>query len=104
MGVYWGWWKSQSQSRWWPEGDVWFIGTGIILHLGVQADFIPARKAHPAFLVADLDNLQKKLEAAEVPIAFDEALLHIPRFHAFDPFGNRLEFIQDGLGFSQQPD
>jgi len=83
-----------------PRGGCWFAGPGIALHLGVQADFVPARKAHPAFLVADLAALRKALEAKGVSTTDDEALPHIPRFHAFDPFGNRLEFIEAGKGFS----
>ena len=84
------------------RGGCWFENSRVIVHLGVQADFVPATKAHPAFLVADLAALQHKLADHGVTITFDEALSHVPRFHTFDPFGNRLEFIQDGAGFSQQ--
>ena len=81
------------------RGGCWFEGRRIQLHLGVQTDFVPARKAHPAFLVNDLTALRAKLEAAHVPISVDEALPTVQRFHTSDPFGNRLEFFQDGHGF-----
>ena len=84
------------------RGGCWFAGDRIIVHLGVQTDFVPAVKAHPAFLVTDLVAFQQKLKDHGVAIIFDDALPHVPRFHIVDPFGNRLEFIQDGAGFSQQ--
>lgn len=83
------------------RGGCWFEAPGVQLHLGVQADFIPAAKAHPAFLVADLDALFARLSRAGVIVIWDEALPGIHRFYALDPFGNRLECIQDGSGFSQ---
>ena len=83
------------------RGCCWFEGAGTVIHLGVWAEFTPARKAHPAFLVADLGALRRKLEAAGVPLTPDDALPAVRRFYAADPFGNRLEFIQDGDGFSQ---
>jgi len=73
------------------RGGCWFEGSAFAVHLGVQQDYIPARKAHPAFRVADLDAFRQKLESAGVP--------HVRRFYAADPFGNRLEFIQDGDTF-----
>jgi catechol 2,3-dioxygenase-like lactoylglutathione lyase family enzyme len=68
----------------------------------VQPEFIPARKAHPAFLIADLEAFRTKLASAGIPITPDNTLPNVRRFYAADPFGNRLEFIQDGDGFSQQ--
>jgi catechol 2,3-dioxygenase-like lactoylglutathione lyase family enzyme len=82
------------------RGGCWFEGPDTFLHLGVQDDFLPARKAHPAFLVADLERLREILVAAGVPISPDSILPGIRRFYASDPFGNRIEFIQDGDGFS----
>lgn len=83
------------------SGGVWFVGGRAHLHLGVQADFAPARKAHPALLVSDLATLRQRLAAAGVTLSTDERMPNLPRFYAHDPFGNRLEFIQDGAGFSQ---
>jgi catechol 2,3-dioxygenase-like lactoylglutathione lyase family enzyme len=84
------------------RGGCWFEGPGVAVHLGVQPEFIPARKAHPAFLIADLEAFRAKLASAGVPITPDNTLTYVKRFYAADPFGNRLEFIQDGHGFSQQ--
>lgn len=85
-----------------PRGGCWFRGQGVELHLGVQQDFAPARKAHPAFLVADLEDARQKLENAGISVLPDEAVPGVRRFYASDPFGNRLEFIQDGDGFGQR--
>ncbi len=85
-----------------PRGGCWFRGQGIDLHLGVQQDFVPALKAHPAFLVADLEAARQTLEKAGISVIPDEAVPGVRRFYANDPFGNRIEFIQDGDGFGQQ--
>ena len=84
------------------RGGCWFEGPTVQLHLGVQPDFSPARKGHPAFLVFDLAALQEQLELAGVAVIPDQAVPGVRRFYAADPFGNRLEFIQDGDGFSQR--
>lgn len=83
------------------RGGCWFQGPGIQLHLGVESGFSPARKAHPAFLAADLEALRARLATAGTAIVPDDSLPHVARFYAQDPFGNRIEFIQDGQGFSQ---
>jgi catechol 2,3-dioxygenase-like lactoylglutathione lyase family enzyme len=84
------------------RGGCWFQAPGIQLHMGVERDFIPARKAHPALLVADLGALQERLAAAGVATTPDDTVPGVRRCYAADPFGNRIEFIQDGDGFSQQ--
>ncbi|XSG73796.1 VOC family protein [Herpetosiphon llansteffanensis] len=78
------------------RGGCWFRGSNIELHLGVEADFRPARKAHPAFRVADLAQARTELQAAGITIVEDSSLPHVRRFYAADPFGNRLEFVQLG--------
>jgi catechol 2,3-dioxygenase-like lactoylglutathione lyase family enzyme len=83
------------------RGGCWFAGERVQLHLGVDAHFVPATKAHPAFLVSDLVSMQAALEAAGVTVTPDDAMPGVRRFYAADPFGNRLEFIQNGDGFSQ---
>jgi catechol 2,3-dioxygenase-like lactoylglutathione lyase family enzyme len=83
------------------RGGCWFVGTGIHIHLGVEQPFAPARKAHPAFLLADLEECRRRLEAASVATTPDDTLPNVRRFYAADPFGNRIEFIQDRDGFSQ---
>jgi catechol 2,3-dioxygenase-like lactoylglutathione lyase family enzyme len=76
------------------RGGCWFEAPGTQLHLGVEATFAPARKAHPALRVDDLEALRSVLAAAGVPITPDDTLPHVRRFYAADPFGNRIEFIQ----------
>ena len=101
------------------RGGCWFTGHGIELHLGVEEDFRPARKAHPGLLWPDLDGLAARLAVAgyEVtwadpaeldewsreptdatatdgdPRATERGNHHVRRFHAHDPYGNRLEFL-----------
>src|SRR5207244_2034231 len=74
------------------RGGAWFQGDGVELHLGVEQDFRPAPKAHPAFVVTGLDELRARLEEAGVEFEEQPQLEGFRRFHAFDPFGNRLEF------------
>jgi catechol 2,3-dioxygenase-like lactoylglutathione lyase family enzyme len=83
------------------RGGCWFAGPGVQLHLGVETPFAPAQKAHPAFLVRDLAACERALRAAGAAITPDATLPHVRRFYATDPFGNRVEFIQQGDGFSQ---
>ncbi|MEV0714648.1 glyoxalase [Asanoa sp. NPDC050611] len=78
------------------RGGCWFEGHGIELHLGVEEDFRPARKAHPGLLwESGLAALAERLEAVghEVVWANDE-LPGFRRFHTHDPHGNRLEFLE----------
>lgn len=77
-----------------PRGGVWFRGDGFELHIGVDADFRPAVKAHTAFEVDDLEALRRVLEAHDIRAWEDEPLPGYYRFYANDPFGNRLEFLQ----------
>lgn len=77
------------------RGGCWFTSGSAVLHLGVEEPFAPARKAHPAFLVTDLDALAAALEEGGDNITHsDGELPGIRRFHTSDPFGNRLEFQQ----------
>lgn len=76
------------------RGGVWFALGTQQLHLGVEADFRPARKAHPAFLVRDLALLRGRLTEAGFAPYEDEPLAGYARFYVADPFGNRLEFLQ----------
>jgi len=77
------------------RGGIWFVGGTIKLHLGVEADFRPARKAHPAFLVEGLDALLEKIRAAGFEVDTGQpALEGYRRAHVFDPFGNRIELME----------
>ncbi|HZE41415.1 MAG TPA: glyoxalase [Stackebrandtia sp.] len=98
------------------RGGCWFRGPGeghIEFHLGVEADFAPARKAHPGVVWGDeeaLRDLASRLEAAGHPVAWDGELHDVPmrlngtpdapvntggmwRFYTADPHGNRMEFL-----------
>lgn len=76
------------------RGGAWFANDAVALHLGVEADFRPARKAHPALLVRDLDALVDRLRRAGVAVIPDDALPSVRRAYVSDPFGNRLELIE----------
>jgi extradiol dioxygenase family protein len=75
------------------RSGVWFRYGGVELHLGVDEDHLPARKAHPGILVGDLDELEARLRAAGHAVEPDYLLPGYRRFYVFDPFGNRLEFL-----------
>jgi len=77
------------------RGGCWFVAGSVVLHLGVEEQFSPARKAHPAFLVTDLDALFDRLaEHGHRGARADGELPGVRRFHVTDPFGNRIEFQQ----------
>jgi catechol 2,3-dioxygenase-like lactoylglutathione lyase family enzyme len=71
------------------RGGCWFRAGAQQLHVGVEDDFVPARKAHPALVVDDLDALAARLG----DVQWDDAIPGVRRFYATDPFGNRLEFL-----------
>jgi catechol 2,3-dioxygenase-like lactoylglutathione lyase family enzyme len=76
------------------RGGCWFVRDALKLHLGVDDDFRPARKAHPALLIEDLAALKTRIEAAGYRVQTDEPLEGYDRFYVEDPFGNRLEFME----------
>ncbi|MEJ7628552.1 MAG: VOC family protein [Nocardioidaceae bacterium] len=78
------------------RGGVWFRGTGYELHVGVEDPFSPARKAHPAFLVDDVDALGARLAQAGYGVTWDTSFPGYRRFHVADPHGNRVEIL--GVG------
>ena len=75
------------------RGGCWFVAGVAVLHLGVEDPFVPAGKAHPAFLVTDLDGLSLTLADAGATLSWSSGEIPgVRRFHTTDPFGNRLEF------------
>jgi catechol 2,3-dioxygenase-like lactoylglutathione lyase family enzyme len=76
------------------RGGCWFRGGGWEVHLGVEDEFRPARKAHPGVLVDGLDALAARLTSAGVPLRWDDDFPGHRRFYASDPYGNRLEFLE----------
>jgi catechol 2,3-dioxygenase-like lactoylglutathione lyase family enzyme len=75
------------------RGGLWVRADRLEIHLGVEPDFRPARKAHPGILVDDLDGLAARLSERDVEVQWDENFPGYRRFYAFDTVGNRLEFL-----------
>ena len=76
------------------RGGCWFERVALKVHLGVEAGFRPARKAHPAFLVDNLAALAATLATAGLPTRAEEPLDGYERGYVDDPFGNRIELMQ----------
>ena len=79
------------------RGGVWFAAGRQQLHVGVEQRFTPARKAHPALLIAHgrLDELASRLQRSGATVLWDEELPGLRRFYTEDPWGNRLELLAD---------
>ena len=77
------------------RGGLWLRSGPVEIHLGVEADFRPARKAHPAICVSDLEDIAERLRRAGYEPRWDTDIPQVRRFHVSDPVGNRLEFIDD---------
>jgi catechol 2,3-dioxygenase-like lactoylglutathione lyase family enzyme len=76
------------------RGGVWFAAGAQELHIGVADPFVPAGKAHPGFVVDDVDRLHGRLVAAGLTPEWDAAIAGVRRLFVLDPFGNRLEARQ----------
>ena len=76
------------------RGGCWFEASGVKVHLGVEADFRSAKKAHPALLVDDLAAMAVALEAAGLTVIPDDPVGGRARCYVSDPFGNRIELMQ----------
>ena len=76
------------------SGGAWFENEHVHVHLGVDPEFSPAKKAHPAFRVHNLSAWKQRLGDADVELVEDDRLPGFTRFFTHDPFGNRLEFPQ----------
>ena len=85
------------------RGGAWFASGGVAVHLGVEPDFRPAAKAHPAFVVDDLASMREHLIGAGIEPIEDDSGLAVDRCYVMDPFGNRLELVDaTDSGFSGQ--
>lgn len=83
------------------RGGVWFAGRAVAVHLGIEPEFRPLARAHPAFVVDDLASVRGRLADAGVEPVEDDSGLSIARCYVRDPFGNRLEFVAAAdAGFS----
>jgi catechol 2,3-dioxygenase-like lactoylglutathione lyase family enzyme len=76
------------------RGGCWFEDGELKIHLGVEKNFAPARKAHPAFIVDDLAGLEATLVKAGYAVSHDAPLEGYDRIFVDDPFGNRIELMQ----------
>jgi catechol 2,3-dioxygenase-like lactoylglutathione lyase family enzyme len=75
------------------RGGCWFTSGAVQIHLGVEADFRPAKKAHPALRCVDYDGLVARIRDAGLEITDDDSIPGVRRCHILDPFGNRIELI-----------
>lgn len=76
------------------RGGCWFASGSVRVHLGVENDFRPAKKAHPALRCGDYSGLTSRLRAAGVEVKEDDNIPGVRRCHIADPFGNRIELIE----------
>jgi catechol 2,3-dioxygenase-like lactoylglutathione lyase family enzyme len=76
------------------RGGCWFSSADVQLHLGVEQDFRPAKKAHPALRCKDYAALVQRLRDAGIEVNEPDDIPGVRRCHVHDPFGNRLELIE----------
>ena len=76
------------------RGGVWFESQSVKIHLGVEENFRPALKAHPALLVEDLSSLVALLRENGYGVTDDDSLEGFSRVYVSDPFGNRIELME----------
>jgi len=75
------------------RGGCWFASGSVQLHLGVESDFRPAKKAHPGLRCADYSALVRRLREAGVEVVEPQDIPGVSRCHVHDPFGNRIEMV-----------
>ncbi|MEU1458249.1 glyoxalase [Streptomyces avermitilis] len=76
------------------RGGCWFQAGAVHPHLGIEADFRPAKKAHPGLRVTDIESYGGRLAARGATVTWDDKLPGHRRFFSEDPVGNRLEFLE----------
>jgi len=76
------------------RGGCWFESGPVQLHLGVEAGFRPAKKAHPALSCSNYSALIEKLRREGVEVNEVDDVPGVRRCHVHDPFGNRIELIK----------
>lgn len=76
------------------RGGCWFEKNDVKIHLGVEKPFQPARKAHPALVVIGLVELTERLKAHGYRVVDDQSLVGYERCYVDDPFGNRIELME----------
>lgn len=76
------------------RGGLWLQCGKHQVHLGIDQDFKPAQKAHPAIHVKNLGQLKQRILSKDIALSDDELLPGAKRFYVNDPFGNRIEFLE----------
>jgi len=76
------------------RGGCWFRTGPVQLHLGIEAEFRPAKKAHPALVVDDLDELSRRCVDAGIEVRDGDGLDGYRQGYVDDPFGNRIELLE----------
>jgi len=77
------------------RGGCWFEDGDLKVHLGVEDEFRPARKAHPALAVEGLEDLVDRLRSRGLAVRFAETPSGVPQVYVDDPFGNRIELVAE---------
>ncbi len=83
------------------RGGCWFASGEVQIHLGVEKDFRPAQKAHPALRCREYDALTERLGELGIEMIHDDNNPGVTRCYVHDPFGNRIELIQGSLQVSR---
>jgi catechol 2,3-dioxygenase-like lactoylglutathione lyase family enzyme len=76
------------------RGGLWFENEAVRIHLGVDVDFPPAKKAHPGLLVSGLEQVKDAVRSAGHSVEDGEPLDGYAHCYVEDPFGNRLELME----------
>ncbi|MGW7370176.1 VOC family protein [Streptomyces sp. NPDC054841] len=76
------------------NGGCWFTAGAVQLHVGIQSDFHPAKKAHPGLRVSGIEAYANRLASHGAKVVWDHDLPGHRRFFSEDPVGNRLEFLE----------
>ena len=79
------------------RGGLWVRADDLEIHLGVEEDFRPQKKAHPGILVGDIDALARRIESFNLAVEWDDNFPGLRRFYLSDNNGNRLEFLSPEL-------
>lgn len=72
------------------RGGAWFEAGAVRVHVGSEADFVPARKAHPALTMR---RLREFIAQSDLDATWNTEIEGLVRCHVYDPFGNRIELI-----------
>ena len=75
------------------RGGIWFSSGPVQIHIGIEQDFRPARKAHPALRCTHYDGLLARLRSAGIALEEPSDIPGVRRAHVYDPFGNRIELV-----------